>query len=101
MRDHHTLQNLLVNLADTGTKDLPFRVVPTGDMFQQKISKIFKYLPNIFIIAYDILALGYDSDGKDHNEMLKQVLQICRHVNLKFNKDKCHSSAHQSHSLVR
>ena len=58
--------------------------------FQQKIDEIFSDLPNVFGIADDILVVGYDSDGKDHDKTLWQVIQICRNVNLKFNKDKCH-----------
>ena len=27
--------------------------------------------------------------GRDHDEMLEKVLQICRQANLKHNKDKC------------
>ena len=41
-------------------------------------------------IADDILVVGHDSDGKDHDETLLWVLQICRNVNLKLYKDKCH-----------
>ena len=52
--------------------------------------EIFKDLPNVFGIADDILVVGYDSNGKDHDETLQQVLQMCRKVNLKLNKDKCH-----------
>ena len=59
-------------------------------MFQQKFNEIFKDLPNVFGIADDILVNGYDSDGKDHDETLQQVLQICRYVNLKLKQDKCH-----------
>ena len=59
-------------------------------MFQWMIYEIFKNLQNVSSIAYDILVLGYESDGRDHDEMLWQVLQMCRHVNLKFNKDKYH-----------
>ena len=59
-------------------------------MFQCKINEIFKYLPYVFGIADDILVVGYDTDGKDHNEMLQQLLQISRQVYLKLNKDKCH-----------
>ena len=44
-------------------------------MFQHKIGKIFKNLPNVFDIAYNILVVRYDTNGKDHNEMLRQVLQ--------------------------
>ena len=58
-------------------------------MFQCKIDEIFKDLPNVFGTADDILVVGHNSDGKDHDETLWQVLQICRHVNLKL-KDKCY-----------
>ena len=43
---------------------LLFGVVPVGDMFLQKINKIFKDLPNLFGIADDILVLEYDADCK-------------------------------------
>ena len=39
-------------------------------MFQCKIDKIFKDLPIVFGIADDTLVVGYDSNGKDHDEML-------------------------------
>ena len=45
-------------------------------------------IQNVFRIADDILVVVYDTDGKDHDETLKQVLQICRQVSLKLNKDK-------------
>ena len=38
-------------------------------MFKKKLMK-FKDLPNVFGIADDILIVGYDSDGKDHNKMI-------------------------------
>ena len=47
-------------------------------MFQRKIDKIFKDLPNVFSIADDILVVGYDRDDKDHNGTLQRVLQVCR-----------------------
>ena len=69
-------------------KRLLFWAAPAGDMFQHKINKLFKKLPNVYGNADDILVVGYDVDGKEHEEMLWQVLQICRQVNLKLNKDK-------------
>ena len=42
----------------------------------------------MFGIRDDILIAGFDEQGKDQNEMLEQVLQVCRQVNLKLNKDK-------------
>ena len=52
-------------------------------MFQRKLDKIFKNLPNVLGIADGILVVGCDIDGKDHNETLQKVLHICRQVNLK------------------
>ena len=77
-------------MADIDTRDCPFRAGPAGDMFQRKIDKIFKDLPNVFGFADNILVVGYDRDGKDHDDTLQQILQVCQQVNLKLNKDKCH-----------
>ena len=55
-------------------------------MFQRKKDEIFKDLPNVFGVAYDILVVGYDSDGKDHDGTLQKVLQICRKINMKLKK---------------
>ena len=83
-------------------KRLPFGVAPTGDMFHCKSNKILRNLPNVFGIADDILVVAYDIDDRDHDEMLREVLQICRQVNFKTQKKiDAISGAHQSHSLVR
>ena len=71
-------------------KCLQFGVVPAGDMFQCKIDEIFHNMPNVFRIADDILVIGYDNGGKDHNEAVYSVLKQCWDVSLKLNKDKCH-----------
>ena len=38
---------------------------------QYKIDDIFQELHNIFGIADDILIVGYDDDGKDHDRILR------------------------------
>ena len=48
---------------------LSFGAAPTGDMLQQKNPKIFKDLPSVFGIADDVLVVGCDSNGKDHDEI--------------------------------
>ena len=55
-------------------------------MFQRKIDEIFKDLPNVFSIAEDIVVISYDRDGEDHDDTLQGVLQVCRQVNLKLNR---------------
>ena len=50
---------------------LLFGAAPAGDMLQRKIYEIFKDLPNVFGIADDILVVGYDIGGKDHDDTLQ------------------------------
>ena len=64
--------------------------MPAGDRFQNKIDKIFKYLPNSFGITGNIYIVDYDYDGKGHDRTLRPVMQICYQQNLKLNKNKCH-----------
>ena len=71
-------------------KRLPFGEAPAGNMFQREIDKIFQDLPKVFCIVDDILVIEYEADGKDHDETLQRVLQVCREVDLKLNRDKCH-----------
>ena len=59
-------------------------------MFQQNISEIFNDMPNVFGIADDTSGAGYNTNGKDCDDMVHRVLQRCREVNLKLNKEKCH-----------
>ena len=42
----------------------------------------------MFGIVDDILVVGYDDDGRDHDETVGKVLQIHSEVNLKLNKNK-------------
>ena len=71
-------------------KHLPFRAAPAGDMFQHKIDKIFNDMPNVFEIADNILVIGYNKDGADHDKAVYDVLRQVQDVNLKLNKEKCH-----------
>ena len=59
-------------------KSMLFGEAPTGDMIQRKIDEIFKNLPNVFGIPDDILVVGYDRDGHDHDDILQRVLQVYR-----------------------
>ena len=65
-------------------KHLPFGAVPVGNMFQHKIDEIFSEMPNVFGIVDDILVIGYDKDGGDHDAVVHKVLRWCKGVNLKI-----------------
>ena len=71
-------------------RHLPFRAAPAGDMFQYKIDETFSDMQNIFGIMNDILVIGYDKDGVDHDATVHKVLRWCKEVNVKLNKDKYH-----------
>ena len=51
---------------------LPFEAAPAGDMFQQQIDEIFKDLQDVFGIADDIFVIGYNSNGKNHDDTCKK-----------------------------
>ena len=61
-----------------------------GNMFQHNIDETFNDIPNVFGIADNILVIGYDKDGTDHDKTVNRVLKHCQDVNLKLNKEKCH-----------
>ena len=75
---------------------LPFGAAPADDMFQRKIDEIFIDMPNVFGITDDILVAGYGADDRDHDETVQRILQRCRQVNLKLNKDKMSFQVHMS-----
>ena len=59
-------------------KDLPFGMAQARDMFQCKIDEVFNHMPNVFGITDDILVIGYDEDGTDHDEAVYSMLRQCR-----------------------
>ena len=63
--------------------------MPAGDILQEKIDVIFKGLGNVFCFD-NILIIGYEEDSRDHDKILRQMMDICQHENLKLNKIKCH-----------
>ena len=50
----------------------------------EEIDEIFKGIPNILGIAGDILIVGSDADGLNHDRTLRQVMQKCPWENLKI-----------------
>ena len=63
---------------------LTFGAVPVGNMFQGKFDEIFNDIPNVYGIADDILVIGYDKDGADHDKAVYSVLKRCQDVNVKY-----------------
>ena len=46
-------------------------------MFQHKTDEMFRELSDVIGMNDEILIEGYDAEGKDHDIMLSQIMQIC------------------------
>ena len=57
-------------------------------MFQRKVDETFGDIPGVTGIADDIVVVGYQEDGKDHDANLKAVLERARETGIKLNPDK-------------
>ena len=59
------------------------------DIFQTKIDKLLSGMSNVFSIADDILIVGFNEQGIDHDVTLDKALRIGRKANLKLKNNKC------------
>ena len=58
-------------LVNTGKYDCHV-ADPAEKMFQMKVDKIFKELPNVCFTADDILIVCYEDDGANHDRKVCQ-----------------------------
>ncbi len=66
---------------------LPFGISSAPEVFQNIMSQIFDGHEGIEVIVDDLLIWG--ETQQQHDERLKQVLNIAREAGIKLNKDKC------------
>ena len=59
----------------------------SSDVYQYKVDKIFKDIPQCVGIADDIVIFGYGDH--DHDATLYSVLDRAHDVGMRFNPDKC------------
>ena len=52
------------------------------------MDKMFGDIPGVFGIADDLVIAGWDTDGRDHDETLKLVLERARQKHARFNDEK-------------
>ena len=67
---------------------MPFGATVTGDVFQQKLDQCFGHLENVIVIADDIMVVGKQTNHKDHDIALTQLLKTARECNVHLNYDK-------------
>ena len=67
---------------------MPFGVTVAGDVFQYKPDECFGHIPNVIVIADDIMIVGKKPDYKDHDQALTSLLETARHCNVRLNYEK-------------
>ena len=58
------------------------------DVYQGQMFKMFGDIPGIFGIVDDLVIAGWDTDVRDHDKILKLVLERARQKHARFNDEK-------------
>ena len=67
---------------------MPFGATVAGDVFQCKLDECFGHIPNVIVIADDIMLVGKQPNHKDHDLALTTLLETARHCNVRLNYEK-------------
>ena len=67
---------------------MPFGTTVAGDVFQHKLDQCFGHIPNVIVIADDIIVVGKMQNHKDHDQALTTLLHTARACNVKLNYEK-------------
>ena len=67
---------------------MPFGATVAGNVFQHKPEECFGYIPNVIVIADDMMIMGKKPDHKDHDQALTNLLETVRHCNVRLNYKK-------------
>ena len=61
----------------------------SSDVYQYKVDSHLENIQNYMDIVDDIIIFGFRDDGKDHDSMVRQVLDKAKAVGMRFNPNKC------------
>ena len=67
---------------------MPFGATIAGDVFQCKLDQCFGHIPNVIVIADDIMVVGRMQNHRDHDQALTTLLHTARKCNVRLNYDK-------------
>ena len=74
---------------------MPFGLVMSQDMFQQKMDQILEQCPRTIDIADDVAVFGRTEE--EHDQSLRNLMQVAAKSELVFNSKKCIIKAPQIH----
>ena len=67
---------------------MPFGATVAGDVFQCKLDECFSHIPNVIVIADDIMVVGKQPNHKDHDQALTTLLEAAIKCNIRLNYEK-------------
>ena len=67
---------------------MPFGPTVAGDVIQCKLDECFGHIPNMIVIADDIIVVGKQPNNKDHDQVLTTLLETARQCNVRVNYEK-------------
>ena len=67
---------------------MPFGATVAGDVFQCKLDECFGHIPNVIVIADDIMVVRKQPNHKDHDQALTTLLETARQCNVRHNYEK-------------
>ena len=67
---------------------MPFSLSSASDVFQRKLDSIFGKLPNVVVIADDIMTYGEKADHSNHDIAFTNLLETARKNCVKLNYEK-------------
>ena len=67
---------------------MPFGATVAGDVFQHELDECFGHIPNVIVIADDIMLVGKQLNHKDHDQALTTLLETARKCNVRLNYEK-------------
>ena len=67
---------------------MSFGAIVAGDVFQCKLDECFGQIPNVIVIADDIMVVGKQPNHKDHDQALTILLETGRQYDVRLNYEK-------------
>ena len=67
---------------------MPFGITVAGDVFQRKLDQHFGQIEQVIVIADDIMVVGNQTNHRDHDVALTNLLETARKSNICLNYDK-------------
>ena len=67
---------------------MPFGITVAGDVFQRKLDQHFGQIEQVIVIADDTMVVGNQTNHRDHDVALTNLLETARKSNICLNYDK-------------